>query len=907
MKHFFTLTLFWALFAQILSAQCDLKLTVTVSNPAPNIFTNVDYTLTLLNEGPQTATGIVVSAPEDLLTAAYGLVYTANVPSVGTWGIFGQQWEIPSLASNASATLKLTLFAMQTTPPPFFAQVMAASPFDLDSAPGNNTTKTPTEDDEVRIGGPIDLTPCDLDIEFTNIECLPNVGYPLIAFNIVVTSQNPDYEFVKISLGALTNIQIGPVNTELSQPLSGKFAFFPGNPITIYASPINNAACQVSKLMPVIPGCGEQIPSDCLLPYGRFDEIFCKNDGQNYGLVLDLLGEVNFGTSNLGVTDAYTVYKDGLEVAQGVAGVINYIGLDGPGFPANVDNLYRVVRNLDQQCIFETTVSAGNYCQDVEPNYCFQQSVFPWHEWIKRVQIDGIDKSSGKSQISDFSTGAYSIGEQAAFINAGEATPVTITAGFSFVTYDEYVRIWVDIDRNGYFTDAEKLYEGILAAPASGANTSGVLNANITIPTSAIEGVTRMKIVMNRGAYASVCGSVPFGEVEYYSLNILGGAADPNQCNAFTFTVLGTECDDAGTPASPEDDRYYINYRPNWAEYEGNAVYAFLVFPEPNQQVVPYIYTGFSSTGIIGEVSRFGPLPMSAFPKAYLAITPNFNGAPACYPNNQVVNAPAPCSNNLPPTPTANCDASSNFPWEDWVAKVKIGAFEQASGKSTYSDFKSTPITLAKGQTPISVTAGFSYYTYDEYWRIWIDFNHNGLFETPSEVAYEAICTKPINGVPSKTISGQLNIPASALTGMTHARVMMRRGAYGDPCGTIPQGEVEDYTINIAQGLQGGANRTIEAVNTLNLQNELQLYPNPAGEILQVYLPKTSGIADKKGTITFFNQLGIEIFKENFVKSTDAQTEVLDLSSLSNGQYFVKIDLQGERPIHKKLVVSRIY
>jgi hypothetical protein len=902
MKRLFTLTFLWAFLSQILSAQCDLKLTVTMSNPTPNIYTEVIYTLTLLNEGPQTATNILVNAPEDLLTVAYGLVYTANMPSVGTWGIFGQQWQIPSLASNASVTLKLTLFTMQATPPKFFAQVAAATPFDLDSAPGNNTTKIPSEDDEVAIGGPIDLTPCDLDIQFTNVACLESDGNFFSTFNIVVTTANPDYEFVKLGLGSAFNTQIGAFNTPISQPFSDYFQFYTGNPITITAQPTNDNACVVSAMMPIPEGCGDPIPSDCLFPYTSFDQVFCKNNGQNYGVVLDLIGEIGVGTTNLAATDTYTVYQNDVEVAQGTAGIVNYIGLNNDGFNANNDYTYRIVRDVDQQCIFEQLLVASSYCQEVPSNYCFQQSIFPWHEWIKRVQIDGIDKTSGKSTVSDFSTGSYNIGEQAAFITAGEAIPVTITAGYSFVAYDEYVRIWVDLDRSGFFDDSEQLYEGILSGATSGANAQGILNASITIPLSAVEGVTKMKISMNRGSYPTLCSSIPFGEVEYYSVNILGGAPDPNQCNSFSFNILGTECDDAGTPASPEDDRYFIRYLATWPGFEGNSVHGFLVNPGfisvPN--TLNFIYDG-----IIGQESLYGPIPISLLPTTNFSLSPN--STPFCDPGNKPVTAPAPCSNNQPPTPTPNCAVSSNYPWEDWISKVKIGAFEQASGKSTYSDYTTSVINVALGQTPVSVTSAYSYFTYDEYWRIWIDFNHNGLFETPSEVAYEAVSPKPINGIPTKTISGQLNIPNTALAGMTHARVMMRRGAYGDPCGSIPFGEIEDYTINIAQGLQLGSNRNLEAVNTLLLENELQVYPNPAGEVLNVFLPKTSNNMEKKGSIILYNHLGLEILSDDFIKNAEAQTKVLNLGQLINGQYTMKINIAGERPLFKKVVVSRMY
>ncbi|MBK9018232.1 MAG: T9SS type A sorting domain-containing protein [Saprospiraceae bacterium] len=109
---------------------------------------------------------------------------------------------------------------------------------------------------------------------------------------------------------------------------------------------------------------------------------------------------------------------------------------------------------------------------------------------------------------------------------------------------------------------------------------------------------------------------------------------------------------------------------------------------------------------------------------------------------------------------------------------------------------------------PVSLTTTYSYTTYNEYWRVWIDFNKNNVFED-TEIAFQAVATPPASGLSvTKTTTGSISVPASAVVGTTRMRVSMKRGAYATACETLPQGEVEDYSISIANSFNGGNGTT---------------------------------------------------------------------------------------------------
>lgn len=151
------------------------------------------------------------------------------------------------------------------------------------------------------------------------------------------------------------------------------------------------------------------------------------------------------------------------------------------------------------------------------------------------------------------------------------------------------------------------------------------------------------------------------------------------------------------------------------------------------------------------------------------------------------------------PPPPVYCSSTSNYPWHEWISRVKIGDLDNISGKSAYSDFTSKSLNLQQGTSKAwEFTVGYSYFTYDEYIRVWIDKNKNGFFE-PTETVFESKISRPPDGTPTAQ-GGYCCMPANfdepLVQGM-RMRVAMKRGGYPEPCETLPFGEVEDYTVNI--------------------------------------------------------------------------------------------------------------
>ncbi|ETX03510.1 MAG: hypothetical protein ETSY2_33260 [Candidatus Entotheonella gemina] len=150
--NFLTSTLF--------NDDADLRLSKQADNLAPAVGSNVTFTLTVDNDGPDAAPGVEVT---DLLPS--GFTYVSDSLGGAAGGPFVDYnpttgvWTLPSsVASGASATLQITATINASGDYTNIAEITAAQATDPDSEPDNRSLN-PNEDDTASIT----LPPVDLD------------------------------------------------------------------------------------------------------------------------------------------------------------------------------------------------------------------------------------------------------------------------------------------------------------------------------------------------------------------------------------------------------------------------------------------------------------------------------------------------------------------------------------------------------------------------------------------------------------------------------------------------------------------------------------------------------------------------------------------------------------------------
>ncbi len=147
-------------------AIADLSLTKTASTVIPNFGQSVAFTLTLVNAGPDRATGVTV---RDLLPPELAFV-SANT-AFGTYNATTGIWDVGSLASAGRATLVINATPTTVGDKTNTAQVLTADQFDPDSSVGNSVA---TEDDQASVV--VTAQRIDLSLEKTINRPAPNVG-----------------------------------------------------------------------------------------------------------------------------------------------------------------------------------------------------------------------------------------------------------------------------------------------------------------------------------------------------------------------------------------------------------------------------------------------------------------------------------------------------------------------------------------------------------------------------------------------------------------------------------------------------------------------------------------------------------------------------------------------------------
>lgn len=146
--------------------------------------------------------------------------------------------------------------------------------------------------------------------------------------------------------------------------------------------------------------------------------------------------------------------------------------------------------------------------------YCASQGTTVTDEYIGRVQFGTINNAStvtnGYSDFTSISTN----------VTAGVATTITITPTWTGSSYPEGYAVFIDLNHDGDFADTG---ETVFTKAAS---TTTPVTGSITIPTTALNGLTRMRVSLKYNGIPTACETFSYGEVEDYSLVIGGGSRD---------------------------------------------------------------------------------------------------------------------------------------------------------------------------------------------------------------------------------------------------------------------------------------------------------------------------------------------------------------------------------------------
>lgn len=375
------------------------------------------------------------------------------------------------------------------------------------------------------------------------------------------------------------------------------------------------------------------------------------------------------------------------------------------------------------------------------------------YEYIDRVQVGGIDNSSG----NDSGYGNYT--SIVADIEAGQAVSVTLTPGFASSSYNEYWKIWIDLNNDADFDDAgEELFSG---------SGSSAVSGSITIPSGTSPVTTRMRVVMKYNSAPPNSGSIGDGEAEDYTVNITDQPEDTTPPSPDPMTW-------ATAPAATGSTS--ISMTATAATDPSGVEYYFDCVTTGGHDSGWQDNTTYEDTGLDPDTTY--TYRVKARDKS-----PNQNET------GYSANASATTETGGVTYPTIS--GSTGY---EYVNRVQIGGIDNTSGNDGgYGDYTTIETDMmAGGSVSCTLTPGFVSSSYTEYWKVWIDFNHDGDFTDTGEEVF--------SGQGSSAVSGTISIPASASVVTTRMRVVMKYGGAPSSSGSIGDGEAEDYTVNITAG-----------------------------------------------------------------------------------------------------------
>ncbi|MFT6707563.1 MAG: Zn-dependent metalloprotease/chitodextrinase [Flavobacteriales bacterium] len=199
-----------------------------------------------------------------------------------------------------------------------------------------------------------------------------------------------------------------------------------------------------------------------------------------------------------------------------------------------------------------------------------------------------------------------------------------------------------------------------------------------------------------------------------------------------------------------------------------------------------------------------------------------------------------------------------------------------------YQDYSCTDIAnIQEGVLyPFSVRTGFA-----ENIRIWIDVDNDGLFNNTNELVYESMTE-------NQEHAGSFLIPSTSFYDVPlRLRIKSDDSDFdiSDPCSTVSEGQVEDYSVFISENMQAPAtdfiadNNTVLPDGIINFTDLTQNLPDSWSWVFEGGVPATS--TDQHPVVTY-STLGLYpvslVATNSYGEATEIKTDYILVVNIAN-------------------------
>lgn len=401
--------------------------------------------------------------------------------------------------------------------------------------------------------------------------------------------------------------------------------------------------------------------------------------------------------------------------------------------------------------------------------------------------------------------------------------------------FESFFSLFIDWNKNGILDDEGERYE--LGSLQNSNGNDGQLWGSFVVPSNVSFGTTRMRIISNRGSYATdPCGSYSFGQAEDYTFSI--NPIPDDYCTYNSENILPiTNVKFAGinnTTDTPSilSQEYFLTQQAQLKRGQtynltlegntgGNHTDYYSLFVDWNKNDMldneGEIYelgtitnsTGTDGTQLVYQFVVTDDTPLGDTRMRIIKNRENYTTNPCGdHEFGQAEDYTINVSNPIP-TNDDYCGPLSYDYGVQPITYLNFAGIENRSSASTSSQdhefFLEKKATVDKGEEYEITLEGNTDGNWGNSFTAFIDLNHNGNLNDPGE-RFELGTIENSTGEDGKQLVTNILIPAHALSGETRMRIMKSSGDgfYSEnPCksdnwgGNDEYGQAEDYTIII--------------------------------------------------------------------------------------------------------------
>jgi len=533
-------------------------------------------------------------------------------------------------------------------------------------------------------------------------------------------------------------------------------------------------------------------------------------------------------------------------------------------------------------------------------------------EYISNVTFGDIDNSSSCDGYGDYT-------DQSTIVNLGESYDITVENGNVYDTDD--LGVWIDWNQDDDFEDAG---ENVVCEVSNG----GQGTYSITVPDGAIPGQTTMRIRIKYfdSDCGDPCGTTSYGEVEDYSIFVLGWLLIDNY---------------GGTIASGQTDT--INVTLDAADLEAGVYLADLIIgsndPDNNEVIVPITLTvgediptvvAYADPAVIcaGESSQLNAEAMggtgnftyfwTSIPEGFTSTDPNpmvtpedttiyivdvFDGIFTVTDSTTVNVSPLPGVCSMPVGETVFCQDPPNTTYTTEGAEYALSYLWQISPETAGTitgggiagivdwnfDFSGEALISVYGVNECGDGEAFDY----------LPVTINALPEVTFDMGVDSVCVyTPAFELTSGTPLGGVYSGNGVYEDNGSYYFDPETAGLGDHVITytyVDANECENFDEDdVYVGECLGINEIIDGV-------QIEIFPNPNSGNFTV---KLNTNRSEVMNLRIVNNLGEVVYSEYDIQMGESFIRNIDLTGFSEGLYFINLQ-SSETNYMKKIILTK--